>query len=172
MIVQMDSPLLLGSRDSFYQHYKGIFPFQHVEEIPGISATKIRNSMSVPLTNPIQSILEISRKVPERDIMAVLAQATEEMGELAREVAIFSGTKDREPGDDGVLGEGVDLLSCIVDILYLHNPNITSSDIQKALEPKLAKWESRPLKKRAVLMSELFKRYDIISDIKTGRFIH
>lgn len=46
MIEQMDRPLLFGSRDSFHQHYKGRFSYYPVDEIPGISATKIREGLN------------------------------------------------------------------------------------------------------------------------------
>lgn len=52
MIEQMDRPLLFGSRDSFHQHYKGRFKYQPVDEIPGVSATKIREVMATKLISP------------------------------------------------------------------------------------------------------------------------
>lgn len=52
MIEQMDAPLLFGSRDSFHKHYKGRFKYHPVDEIPGISATKIREAMSTELISP------------------------------------------------------------------------------------------------------------------------
>lgn len=43
-IVDFDDVVLYGSRDSFIPRYSGIHPTRYVEEIPGISATDIRNS--------------------------------------------------------------------------------------------------------------------------------
>lgn len=45
MLMDLRQPILMGSRDSFISHYKGYFPYKHIEEIPGISATQIRNQL-------------------------------------------------------------------------------------------------------------------------------
>lgn len=42
---QLVNPTLYGSRDSFHSHYKGKFPYKHVEQISGISATQIREQL-------------------------------------------------------------------------------------------------------------------------------
>jgi len=41
-----DSPTLYGSRDSFISHYKGSYAYREVEEIPNVSATKIREELN------------------------------------------------------------------------------------------------------------------------------
>jgi bifunctional NMN adenylyltransferase/nudix hydrolase len=39
------NPTLYGSRDSFYKHYKGIVKYREIEEVPDVSATKIREQL-------------------------------------------------------------------------------------------------------------------------------
>lgn len=76
-----------------------------------------------------------------RPLTPVMLQLQEELGELSTEVAIATGTKKREPSEDGVAGEAVDVAIVALDIAMLE----LGGDIEaiKALfERKLAKWES------------------------------
>jgi bifunctional NMN adenylyltransferase/nudix hydrolase len=41
----LNEPILYGSRDSFIDKYSGKYQYKHVEEIPGVSATAIRNKL-------------------------------------------------------------------------------------------------------------------------------
>lgn len=41
------NPTLYGSRDSFFTHYDGVVKYREVEEIPDVSATKIREQLKL-----------------------------------------------------------------------------------------------------------------------------
>lgn len=45
MLALYDNPILYGSRDSFKKDYTGKYSYVHIDEIPGISATKIREQL-------------------------------------------------------------------------------------------------------------------------------
>lgn len=47
----------------------------------------------------------------------------EELGELSTEIAISKGYKNREPSEDGVLGESIDCLICIIALTSFGDSN-------------------------------------------------
>lgn len=77
---------------------------------------------------------------PLRNQYSVLAHTTAELGELAEEVAIARGASYKAPGDDGVVGEAVDLIVCGVDMIYVTKPSITEEQILELVKAKCAKW--------------------------------
>ena len=44
-------------------------------------------------------------------------------------------------GEDGVMGESVDVIICAVDAIYQDNPHITYEEILNKVMEKLAKWK-------------------------------
>ena len=46
-------------------------------------------------------------------------------------------------GVDGIAGEAIDVIACMVDIIVTEYPTMTSDDFHSFLEKKLKKWESR-----------------------------
>jgi NTP pyrophosphatase (non-canonical NTP hydrolase) len=77
---------------------------------------------------------------PERTQYSVLAAAVSEMGELAEEVAIEQGDLSKQTGPDGVIGEAVDVIAAVVDLIYLTNPNITEKELSEMVNAKCCKW--------------------------------
>ena len=64
----------------------------------------------------------------QKDVLMCL---TEEVGELATEIAIVDGFKDREPSEDGIVGEAVDVILAALDIIALTRPEITEKELKK-----------------------------------------
>jgi len=100
----------------------------------------------------IQRVLKASERVDDgRTPYYVLAKCMEELGELSTEVAVAEGQGYKEAGKDGVVGEAIDTMASLIDLVFLHlrreNPDITLEEIQKILYnkliPKLHKWESK-----------------------------
>ena len=100
----------------------------------------------------ISSIVEVSKKIQDgRDIDKILMHAMTEMGELTEEVLIAKGLSYKDPGKDGVVGEAVDLLICVVDLLHLSlkqlgvNLDVDAFDdfINAVVKNKLNKWEEK-----------------------------
>lgn len=90
----------------------------------------------------INEILEVSKQAPYKHPYSVLAKLMEEVGELAQEVNIKLGFIDKPEGKDGIIGEGSDIINCIIDIMQLFHPNITREQIEEMNNKKLDKWKS------------------------------
>lgn len=92
---------------------------------------------------PISHILEVSVKYCTYDKQQIMLAVTEEAGELATEVAISVGHKDRAPGPDGVIGEAVDLIITAVDMINAEQPGITAHEIYAIVMRKCNKWAAK-----------------------------
>lgn len=44
-------------------------------------------------------------------------------------------------GEDGVIGEAVDVILCAMDIIYKEKPNVIEADIMEVVKRKLDKWQ-------------------------------
>lgn len=44
------------------------------------------------------------------------------------------------PGEDGIVGEALDAISCLYDIIYLHRPDITKAELAAIMTRKMEKW--------------------------------
>lgn len=91
----------------------------------------------------LQMIEATSKRVGTGDTQAILLSLVEEVGELATEINIENGTKDREPSEDGVEGEAIDVLVVIGDLLTSLFGSLESEDLHTRVAAKLAKWERK-----------------------------
>ena len=78
-----------------------------------------------------------------RGPLNVNASIMAEVGELAEEIEIQYGVSYKESGPDGILGEAIDSIICIVDLLYLCYPDLTNEEILAVAKTKLQKWEDK-----------------------------
>lgn len=79
---------------------------------------------------------------------------TEEVGEMATEMIVEKGLSYKEQ-DEGVLGEAIDALICILAIIA--NKTILFEDVLKAVDKKVAKWEKNYKKQQAKLAKKWTK---------------
>lgn len=79
---------------------------------------------------------------PKRTRYSVLAHVQSEVGELAEEVTIAEGHSYKKAGPDGIVGEGVDAILAILDLIYKHDPTITEEQLVAIAEAKGGKWIS------------------------------
>jgi len=97
----------------------------------------------------INQILEVSRRIPVyREEYSILAHTMEEVGELAQEISIKCGGKSyKDPGPDGIIGESIDAILCLVDMIYIHAQkngiDITEEQLMEIAQNKLDKWEDK-----------------------------
>ena len=72
----------------------------------------------------------------------VMISLVSEVGELAEEVNIRFSTRAtyKTVGSDGVIGEGVDVILCVMDLLHLAHPELTHDDLMEIANTKLSKW--------------------------------
>lgn len=94
--------------------------------------------------NLIERVVATSRKVGSINRDATFRSLVEEVGELATEIAIEAGTKDRAPSPDGVSGEAIDVLVVILDLLHQQfGDTIFEQEFLDRVQAKLNKWESK-----------------------------
>ncbi|UOL48435.1 hypothetical protein QGX12_gp012 [Pseudomonas phage Kremar] len=94
--------------------------------------------------NLLERVAQTADKVGSIDRNAIFRSLIEEVGELATEIAIEDGTKKREPSPDGVVGEAIDALICIIDLLHNEiGDNILEQGFLDRVQTKLDKWERK-----------------------------
>lgn len=81
-----------------------------------------------------------------RNSLYVLSKCTEELGELSVEVQIKEGVSYKQAGKDGVVGEAIDLITCLLDIIHINYPELTEEDLVAIAIPKLEKWKQKAVK--------------------------
>ena len=90
----------------------------------------------------IQKTFETSDRIENgRTLTKILAHTMTEIGELAEEILIEEGQHYKTAGEDGIIGEAVDGILCLLDIIHKHDPTVTEEDLIKIAVRKLAKWE-------------------------------
>lgn len=93
------------------------------------------------MDNIFDKIREVGLKINNgRSISDIFTYAVEEIGELATEVNIEQGYSAKKPGKDGIVGESIDVIICLIDLIYTFNPGITIDDIESIVDKKLSKW--------------------------------
>lgn len=91
----------------------------------------------------VKQIQHASQSVQDfRTTQDVLIHAMTELGELALEVQIDQGKSYKTAGPDGIVGEALDVIACMVDMVYVHSPLLTEHDLINMLQPKLVKWQT------------------------------
>jgi NTP pyrophosphatase (non-canonical NTP hydrolase) len=105
----------------------------------GQTGKKVDTQMSI-----IQKTFESSDKIKNgRTLIRTLAHTMAEVGELAEEIVIANGFSYKQPGEDGIVGEAIDVILCALDIIHKHDPLVTEEDLEKIAIRKLAKWEAK-----------------------------
>lgn len=93
--------------------------------------------------NILRMVSATSLKVGSDNRDAIFKSLIEEVGELATEIAIEDGTKNREASPDGVVGEAIDCLVVIIDMIHNEiGDNIHGQAFLDRVQSKLNKWEA------------------------------
>jgi hypothetical protein len=101
-------------------------------------------AIEISPTDLITMVKNVSMRVGTRNIDAIFKSLVEEVGELSTELSIEAGTKKREPSPDGVVGEAIDVLVVILDLLHLKLGNeISGQPFLDRVQSKLNKWEGK-----------------------------
>ena len=95
----------------------------------------------------VNTILNASDRINNgRTVQDVLNHAITEMGELALEIQIDQGKSYKTAGEDGIVGEALDVIACMVDIIQLKmGPWAHEEKMVEWIQPKLDKWEQKEL---------------------------
>lgn len=81
--------------------------------------------------------------IPKRTPYSVLSSTMSELGELAEEIMISQGNSYKKPGVDGIVGEAIDTIVCLLDLIHVVDPELTEGDLEDIAFPKLSKWISK-----------------------------
>lgn len=87
-------------------------------------------------------VFEVSKIASNRTKYEVLSKLMEEVGELSKEVGIDQGYQLCPEGKDGIIGECIDVIVVTLDLIYLHNPDITEEELLTIMKSKVGKWRS------------------------------
>jgi hypothetical protein len=103
----------------------------------------VRGSQNNPKTM-LNIIQNTSRNIQNnRTRTNVLIKTLEELGEVSVEVQIAEGNSYKTPSNDGVVGEAIDAVIALIDLIYVHDPNISASDIEEIVRLKCQKWQDK-----------------------------
>ena len=80
-----------------------------------------------------------------RHPIPILVKTTEELGELSTEIGVKYLGFYKEAGKDGIIGEAVDAINCLIDLIHIENPDLTPEQLCEIFERKLAKWKQKSL---------------------------
>lgn len=92
----------------------------------------------------IADIIKVSKDVNnDRSNLEILAHIMEEVGELAQETIIHDGLSYKSQGSDGIVGEAVDAIISIVDLVMRTHPEVTEYQLQVIAAAKMNKWKTK-----------------------------
>ena len=57
-------------------------------------------------------------------------------------VELLEEVDSNSAGEDGVVGESIDMIICLFDLIFKTNPDITHEEITAYTEKKLKKWKT------------------------------
>lgn len=87
----------------------------------------------------VDKVIAVCQKISNgRTISSVMKALEEEVVELR--VEVDKALAGEDAGTDGIVGEAIDCLLCVVDILYQKNPSISREHISFLVGQKLDKW--------------------------------
>lgn len=95
----------------------------------------------------VEETLDMAHSIDNnRTISDILTHLVSEVGELAQEVIIKEGRSYKDPSEDGLTGEALDIIICALDIIYITDPYITEEELTERVLTKLDKWKRTTFK--------------------------
>lgn len=96
------------------------------------------------MTSLVNTVFKVSTSIQNGRVpMTVLPFVMEEVGELSTEIAIDFGISMKAQGDDGIVGEAIDSIICLLDVIKLYKPDITEEELVKIATRKCMKWKAK-----------------------------
>lgn len=98
------------------------------------------------MTDIITQTFAVSDQIKDnRDLNDILNATVQEVGELATEISIHKGYRKAPQGKDGIVGEAIDSIVCLLDIIRRYDPLVTREDIERIAAVKLNKWVTKTI---------------------------
>lgn len=96
------------------------------------------------INNPIDIVRTFAGQIQNgRTLMDIHRHANGEMKELKDEILALKYPEEFVAGPDGVVGEAIDVIACMLDAIFVHAPETTDQQINEILLAKCAKWARR-----------------------------
>jgi len=68
---------------------------------------------------------------------SILAHMRSEVDELDAEI------QNGNIGEDGILGESIDIIACALDMIFENYPDISEEELARIMQAKCEKWERK-----------------------------
>jgi len=92
--------------------------------------------------NPIDIVRHFAREINNgRTLFDIYQHGQREMVELDEELGHYY--EARPGGPDGVVGEAIDVIACMLDTIFVFRPETTDEEITAILLAKCQKWARR-----------------------------
>ena len=76
----------------------------------------------------------------DRSTYSVFASAMSEAGELGQELCIANGDSYKDASEDGVIGEAIDTIITLLDLIHVRDPNFSEEQLNEYASKKAGKW--------------------------------
>ena len=97
--------------------------------------------MSSSLVSRIKTASIIADDIDgDRTTYSIFASAMSEAGELGQELTIHHGDSYKTASEDGVIGEAIDTIITLLDLIHVHNPEFTEEELNEYASKKATKW--------------------------------
>lgn len=101
----------------------------------------------LPAESIIADVFAVSRIAKLRTIYDVFASMAEEIGEVATECTVAAGYSNKKAGKDGLMGECVDVIVCVLDLIWVAGRHMEDHEIERfiieAVKKKTQKWKEK-----------------------------
>jgi hypothetical protein len=76
-----------------------------------------------------------------RTPLQIYNHSTTEINELVEEIS--NHVRGLPAGEDGIIGESIDVILCMIDLIQTYDSSFTNEDFMKYCEKKLNKWRDK-----------------------------
>lgn len=92
--------------------------------------------------DPIDIVRHFAGEIQNgRNLFDIFDHGEKEMVELAEELGLAHA--GRPSGPDGIVGEAIDVMACMLDMIFVYQPDITTEEIAAMMLAKCEKWARR-----------------------------
>ena len=87
-------------------------------------------------------VCEFSDRVQDgRTLRDIFEHGQGEMSEL--DIEILKHNTGVRNGPDGIVGEAIDVIACMMDLIRKYDPDVTEEQLAEKMREKCVKWETK-----------------------------
>lgn len=92
--------------------------------------------------NPLDIVRHFAAEIKNgRELKDIIRHSKGEIAEIEEEMDLLDRGED--PGKDGIVGEAIDVIACMLDLIFTAAPHTTDEEICAILLAKCEKWARR-----------------------------